>query len=139
MNCKIIKKWQPPISKSTPSPFSDLSPLSSKKFCTPLSDSIFRRSYHPFNKGGGGVPTMIYIYIYIYNKNYFWIHQKDQNHIDLYYVSVKLKSRSENFENNHSLPFLTQSGPNFWLESPHKWIFLKQILIQISFQWQETS
>ena len=60
------------------------------------------------------------------------------NDIDLYYVSVKRKGRSENLENNHSLPFLTQSGCNFWLEPLHKWIFLKQILIQFnfnSFQW----
>ena len=46
LNCKVIKKWQPPppISTSTP-PFSGLSPLFSKKFRTPPpSDSIFRRS-----------------------------------------------------------------------------------------------
>ena len=36
-------------------PFPDLSPLFSKTFCNPSSDSIFGRSYSPppFNKGVG--------------------------------------------------------------------------------------
>ena len=34
LHCKVIKKWQPPISTSTPS-LSGLSPLSNKTFCTP--------------------------------------------------------------------------------------------------------
>ena len=35
LNCKVIKKWQPPISTSTSPHFSGLSPLSGKKFCNP--------------------------------------------------------------------------------------------------------
>ena len=48
--------WQPsPISVKG---VTGLPPLSSKKFRTPPpSDSIFRRSYLTFNKGG--VPTMM--------------------------------------------------------------------------------
>ena len=57
LNCKVIKKWQPPISTSTP--LSGLSPLSSKIFGIPPSDSIFGKSYPPLIRaGGGGVPTM---------------------------------------------------------------------------------
>ena len=40
LNCKVIKKWQPPAPIST-STFLWLSPLSSKIFGTPPSDSIF--------------------------------------------------------------------------------------------------
>ena len=62
LNCNERKKWQFPMSPSSPS-FSGLSPLSSKIFgpcpphpnIPPLSDSIFWRSYPPsppplFNK-----------------------------------------------------------------------------------------
>ena len=68
----------------------------------------------------------IYIYIQIFTQKIIFEFIRNTRTI-LIFVSVKLKSRSENLENNRSLPFLTQSGPNFWLESPHKWIFLKQI------------
>ena len=52
--------WQTPISISTPS-LQGYPPLSSKIFGTPPpSDSIFGRSYPSFNKGGGGVPTMLH-------------------------------------------------------------------------------
>ena len=55
LNCKVIKKWQPPPPHFyiNPPPFSGLSPFSSKISGTPRSDSIFGRSYPP-----GGVPTM---------------------------------------------------------------------------------
>ena len=53
LNCKVIKKVSSP-----PPPFSDVSPLSSKKFWNHPSDSIFGRSYPPFNNRGGRVPTM---------------------------------------------------------------------------------
>ena len=54
-NCKVIEKWQPPISTSTP-PFKVYSPFLAKNFePLPPSDSIFGRSYPPpFNKMGGG-------------------------------------------------------------------------------------
>ena len=67
LNCKVIKKWPPPPPPPPPHfyikpPFSGLSPLSSKTFCTPLSDSIFGRSYHPSPPplliGWGRVSTM---------------------------------------------------------------------------------
>ena len=35
LNCKVVKKVTTQISTSTPPPFSALSPLSSKTFCTP--------------------------------------------------------------------------------------------------------
>ena len=55
LDCKVIKKSGNPPFLHQP-PFSGLSPLSSKKCQTPLSDSIFGRSYPPtpFKKGGGG-------------------------------------------------------------------------------------
>ena len=55
LNCKVIRKWQPSHFYMNP-PFSGLSPLSSKKFCTPPpSDSIFGRSYpSPLIRAGGG-------------------------------------------------------------------------------------
>ena len=60
LNCKLIKKVVTPHFYINP-PFSGLSPLSSKQFRIPPSDSIFGRSYPPsptsppFNKGR--VPT----------------------------------------------------------------------------------
>ena len=58
LNCKVIKKWQPPISTSAP-PFQGYLPLSSKILGSPPSDSIFGRSYPPLIRGGWGrVPTM---------------------------------------------------------------------------------
>ena len=45
-----------------------------------------------------------------YKKKEKKIDQKDKNHIDFCYVSVKLKNKSENLENNHFLPVLTQIG-----------------------------
>ena len=45
LNCKVVKKWQPPHFYIN-SPFSGLSPpLSSRKFRTRPCDSIFGRSY----------------------------------------------------------------------------------------------
>ena len=47
LNCKVVKKVATPHFCINP-PFSGLSPLSSKKFCTPLpplSDSIFGRPF----------------------------------------------------------------------------------------------
>ena len=52
LNCKVIKKWQPPISTSAP-PFQGYPPLSSKILGSPSSDSIFGRSYPPLIRGGG--------------------------------------------------------------------------------------
>ena len=54
LNCKVIKKWLPPISTSTP-PFQSYPPFLAK-FLVPPSDSIFGMSCPPFNKGGE-VPT----------------------------------------------------------------------------------
>ena len=87
MNCKVIKKWQPLHFYIKPS-FSGLSHFSSKKFPTPPSDSIFGRSYPPFNKGvgGGGVPTMhcIYIYIRIYIHTYIYTYTYIHIYIYIY-------------------------------------------------------
>ena len=53
LNCKVIKKVATPAFLHQPPP------LSRKTFCTPPSDSIFGKSYPlPFNRGGGGGPTM---------------------------------------------------------------------------------
>ena len=54
LNCKVVKKVATPSFLHQP-PFSGLSPLSSKTFHTPRSDSSFGRSYPPpLNKRGGG-------------------------------------------------------------------------------------
>ena len=62
LNCKVIKKWQPPISTST-FPFSGFSPLSSKKFCTPPLVTQFLEgpipTFYEGARGRGGVPIMI--------------------------------------------------------------------------------
>ena len=48
LNCKVIKKVATPHFYINPSPFSGLSPISTKKFCTlPMGRG-----------GGGGGPTM---------------------------------------------------------------------------------
>ena len=61
LNCKVIEKvgTPPPLPFLQQPPFQGLSPLFSKIFGTPQSDSIFGRSYPPsaptpFNKWGGG-------------------------------------------------------------------------------------
>ena len=56
LNCKTIKKWHPLYFYINP-PFSSLSPLSSKKFCTPPPKWLnFQRVLPPppFNKRWGG-------------------------------------------------------------------------------------
>ena len=62
LNCKVIKKWQPPISASKP-PFQGYPPFLLKFLVPPLPQVTqflegLRRSYppppHPFNKGAGG-------------------------------------------------------------------------------------
>ena len=53
-----------------------------------------------------------------YKKCHFSVDQKDKNHIHVYYVSVKLKDRSENLEKQSFLPFLTHIGPKFLLHFP---------------------
>ena len=70
LNCHIIKKWQP---RSPPSflhqplppslPFSDLSPLSSKKSHIPLVTQFSEGPTPLFNKGWGvgGVPIVLVI------------------------------------------------------------------------------
>ena len=54
-NCKVIKKWQPPISISIP-PFSRLSPLSSKIFASTQVTQFLEGPNPPpptpFNKRG---------------------------------------------------------------------------------------
>ena len=65
LNCKVIEKWQSPISTPTP-PFKVYSPFLTKNF-EPLlpSDSIFGRSYPlAFNKVGGG-SNCVYVIKYI--------------------------------------------------------------------------
>ena len=63
LNCKVIKKRQPPISTSTP-PFQGYPPFLANFLVPPPppSDSIFEDSTSPFpfnnGGGGGGVPTM---------------------------------------------------------------------------------
>ena len=52
LNCKVIKKVATPLFLHQPL-FSGLSPLSSKKFRTPPSDSISGRSYSPLPLIGG--------------------------------------------------------------------------------------
>ena len=50
LNCKVIKKWQLPISTSTPPPFQVYPLFLAKNFVTPLVTQFS----DPFNKGGGG-------------------------------------------------------------------------------------
>ena len=53
LNCKIIKKWQPPILHQPSTLFSGLLPFLAKS-PPPLSDSIFGRSDSlPLIRGGG--------------------------------------------------------------------------------------
>ena len=74
LNCKVKKKWQPPHFYINP-PFWGLYPLSSKKFRTPQSDSIFGRSYPPppsnpsfLIRGREGVPTMLTLFGQVWSK-----------------------------------------------------------------------
>ena len=58
LNCKVIKKWQPPISTSTSSPiFRFLPPFLAKKLCTPppqVTQFLEGPTLTPsFNRGGG--------------------------------------------------------------------------------------
>ena len=53
----VIKKWQPPISTSTPS-FQVYPPFLAKNFLAPLVTQFSEGPTPPFNKGGGGFPTM---------------------------------------------------------------------------------
>ena len=56
LNCKVIKKWQPPHFYINPHSFQAYPPLVAKFLVPPPhphpSDSIFGRSYFPFNKRG---------------------------------------------------------------------------------------
>ena len=56
LNCKVIKKWQPPSHRFYINPsFSGLSSLFSKIFGTPQVTQFSEGpTVHPFNKGGGG-------------------------------------------------------------------------------------
>ena len=65
LNCKVVKKWQPPIHFYINPPFQVYPPFLAKNFVPPPppSDSIFGRSYSP-PLIRGEVPTMI-------NNNFF--------------------------------------------------------------------
>ena len=58
LSCKVIKKWQPPPISTSTSFFRFIPPFLQNILYPPPppSDSIFRRSYLPFNMGV--VPTM---------------------------------------------------------------------------------
>ena len=59
-NFTFPKRWQSPISTSSPPSFLVYVLFLAKNLVTPPSDSIFGRSYSPFNKGVGvNVVTML--------------------------------------------------------------------------------
>ena len=85
LNCKEIKKWQAPISTSTP--VSGLSSLSSKNFGNPHppSDSVFGKSkplVHPLMRGvrrGFQVHMVSLCSILVFKKPQFWAKTTDSD------------------------------------------------------------
>ena len=55
LNCKVVKKVRSPLTTHfcINSPFSGLSPFSSKKFCHPQVNQFLEGAASPFNKGVG--------------------------------------------------------------------------------------
>ena len=90
LNCKVIEKWQSPISTPTP-PFKVYSPFLTKNF-EPLltSDSIFGRSYPlAFNKVGGRFQLCVCYQIYF---DFFGMYIIETHCIQNYTWYTSLKS-----------------------------------------------
>ena len=58
LNIRVIKKWQPPISTSTPL-FQGYPPFLAKYLVPPQVTQFFEGPTPSSDKGGGGIPTML--------------------------------------------------------------------------------
>ena len=96
-DCKVTQKWEPP--------FFRFSPFLARYFePSPLSDSIFGRSYCPFNKESGFltmvINKLIIIFLLRFSPNFFeivcWSHlyirriRQLQNNLNLNFLEVFL-------------------------------------------------